>query len=98
MAWAYLVLFNDKVGTRTEVQQFLNTIPEVTYWYGCMPNSVFAISNLTAGQLSDALKSRFGTGNGQRFFVTEVHQDRQGWMPKQVWHLLKNPDSPRLRE
>jgi hypothetical protein len=96
MSWAYLIIFNEKVGTRKEVQAFIDTIPEITYWYGCVPQSIFCISSLTAGQLSDKLKDRYGTSGGQRFFVTEVHQDRQGWMPKQVWHMLKNPDEPRL--
>jgi len=94
--WAYLLVFNEKVGPRKTVQEFLDTLPEVTYWYGCMPSAVFLTSTSTAGQLSEKMKARFGTGTGQRFFITEVHSDRQGWLPKNVWHMLKNPDNPRL--
>ena len=94
--WAYLIIFNDKVGTRSDVQSFLDTLPEVTYWYGCMANSVFFTATVGAGYVSDQIKEKFGTDAGQRFFITEVHNDRQGWMPKNVWHLLKNPENPRL--
>lgn len=96
MTWAYLLVFNEKVGTRGPVQEFLNTIPEVTYWYGCFPGAIFLTSTLPAGQISDKIKAHFGTDSGQRWFITEVHQDRQGWAPKQVWHMLKNPANPRL--
>jgi hypothetical protein len=94
--WAYLLIFNDAVGARKEVQEFLDTLSEVTYWYGCMPNSVFLTATVPAGTISDKIQARFGTGSGQRFFLTEVHPDRQGWMPKAVWHLLKDPSDPRL--
>lgn len=96
MTWAYLIIFNEKVGARKEVQQFLDAIPEITYWYGCMPHAIFCTSTLSAGELSEKFKERYGTDDGQRFFITEVHSDRQGWMPKQVWHMLKNPRDPRL--
>ncbi len=97
MNWAYLLIFNDEVGTRQEVLDFLDSVKEITYWYVCMPHAVFFTSTLTAGGISDLFKQRFGTDKGQRFFITEVHKDRQGWLPKQVWHMLKNPDDPRLK-
>ena len=30
MPWAYLLVFNAEVGSRAEVQEFLDNIPEVT--------------------------------------------------------------------
>lgn len=96
MTWAYLITFNGKVGTRSIVQEYLTTIPEVTYWYGCLPNTIFLTSTLSAGELSDKIKDNFGTGGGQRWFIAEVGSDRQGWLPKEVWHMLKNPANPRL--
>jgi hypothetical protein len=96
MTWAYLIVFNNKIGDRKSFQNFLDTIPEITYWYGCLPNAVFLTSTLTAGQISDKVRSHFGTQDGQRWFVTEVHNDRQGWLPKEVWHMLKNPTDPKM--
>lgn len=98
MSWAYLLVFNASVGSRKEVQQLLDAMPEVTYWYGCLPNGIFLTSTLTARQISENLKERCGTSSGQRWFITQVHDDREGWLPKEAWHVLKNPDSPRMQE
>lgn len=98
MTWAYLIAFNEKLGTRTEVQEFLDDVPEVTYWYGCMPNCVFFTSTLAAGSIAKLVKSRFGTDAGQRFLVAEVHDDREGWLPKKAWHIFRNPEKPRKEE
>lgn len=96
MNWAYLLVFNEKLGARKAVIEFLNTLPEVTYWYACFPNSIFLTSNVTAGSLAEKIKAEFGTDNQQRFFITEVSPDKQGWMPKQAWHLINNPESPHM--
>ena len=98
MTWAYLLVFNDKLGTRDQVKDFIDKLPEVTYWYYCLPHAMFLTATGSAGHISDELKRQFGTEDGKRWFITEVHQDRQGWLPKQVWHMLKNPKSPRLPE
>ena len=98
MAWAYLIVFDDDLGSRNDVQKLLDNIPEVTYWYSCMPNVIFLTSTVNAQTLADKVHERFGRGRGKRFLVTEVHQDRQGWLPKKVWHMFKHPDNPRSKE
>lgn len=98
MIWAYLIVFNERLGTRKDVQEFLDTLPEVTYWYSCMPNCVFLTSSLSAGEIADSIRANFGTEAGQRFLVVEVHDDRQGWLPKKAWHIFRNPQNPRPEE
>lgn len=98
MTWAYIILFNDELGTRKAVQDFLDNEPQVTYWLSCMPNCVFFTSSLTADQMAKKVRSKFGTGNGQRFLVVEAHKDRQGWLPKKAWHMFRNPEDPILPE
>jgi hypothetical protein len=98
MKWAYLLVFNSRMGTRGDVTSFLDADPNVTYWYACLPSSVFLISTDTAGVISERLREHFGDKRGYRFFITEVSSDRNGWVPKQVWHMLKNVDDPRLPE
>ena len=95
-AWAYLVLFNEKLGKREDLTSFLDTLPEVTYWYACLPNAVFFTATVNAASISKKIQDHFGTGEGQRFLVSEVHDDRQGWLPKTAWHMFKNPENPKL--
>ncbi|WP_140419300.1 hypothetical protein [Sphingobium sp. Z007] len=94
--WSYIIVFNDKVSPRAGVQEFLDEIPEVTYWYACLPNCIFAASSLTAGGLAEKIKKKFGTSAGQRFLVSEIADDKQGWLPKQAWQLLNHPANPTL--
>ena len=98
MTWAYLIIFNDRLGSREEVIEFLDSAPEVTYWYSCMPMCLFFTSTLTAAQMARRVRKRFGSDAGQRFLVSEVHEDRQGWLPKKAWHLFRHPNSPRLED
>ena len=95
MTWAYLIVFSDKLGTRDDVQNFLDSLPEVIYWYSCIPMCVFFTSTLPAQSLAEKVMEQFGSSLGQRFLITEVHHDRQGWLPKQAWHLFQNPGNPR---
>lgn len=94
----YLIIYNDKFSPkRKPVTDYLDTLPEVTYWYACMSHSIFAISTIDAQTLSDKLKKNFGVSPGVYLMVLEIGADRQGWMPKQVWHMIRNLESPRLR-
>ena len=97
MTWAYILVFNSAVGTREQVLKFIDTIPEITYWYACLPNCVFLTSTLSAKGISRRIKDKFGSEGEQQFFVTEVHEDRQGWLPKAVWHMFREPNDPRLK-
>ncbi len=93
--WAYLIVFGATLGTRKQVLDFLDEQDEVTYWYGCLPNCVFLTSTLTASALARRVRERFGD---HRFLVAEVHEDRNGWLPKAAWHLFRSPEEPRLDE
>lgn len=94
--WPYLMVFNDKLATRKEVQDFLDTLPEVTYWYACLPSSVFFTATVGAGDISKKVREVLSKDEGARFFITEVPADKQGWMPKNVWRLVNHPEEPRL--
>lgn len=94
---AYIVVFTPSYAERQRVQDFLDTVPEVTYWYACLPYCVFLTSTLSANELSDKFNSRFGTEHGN-YIIMEANSNRQGWMPENVWHLLRSPFSPRLNK
>ena len=93
MVWAYLIVFSEALGSRKQVQKFLDDQSEVSYWYSCLPNCVFFTSSLGASDLAGRVRSHFH--NDGRFLITEVHEDRQGWLPKAVWHLIRHPKDPR---
>ena len=93
MAWAYLIVFSKTLGSRKEVQDFLEEQSEVSYWYSCLPNCVFFTSSLVAEELADRVRGHFD--NDGRYLITEVHEDREGWLPKAAWRLFRHPKDPR---
>ena len=94
---AYVVMFTQSYAERQQVQDFLDTVREVTYWYASLPYCVFFTATLTANELSQRFNAHFGTTHGN-YLIMEASQNRQGWMTEGAWHLLGNPDSPRLEK
>ena len=92
--WCYLLVFNEAFDAG-RIRDFIDEQSDISYWVKALPNSLFLVSTLSAGQISTRIENKFGTAQGLRFFVTEVHSDRQGRLPASVWYMLKHPDSPR---
>ena len=96
MNWAYQITFNGQLCSRDELTKFLDSVSDISYWYTCLPFCVFFSSSLTAQEISDKIKTRFESYKvGGRFLVTEVHKDRQGWLPPKAWKIFKDADNPK---
>jgi hypothetical protein len=91
MKKAYLFAFSNTLGTQKELENTLNSIPEVITWRYDMPNAFYVISNADAGVLSDAIRERTKNTNG-RFIITEIPENRQGWLTNESWHLIRNKE------
>jgi hypothetical protein len=91
---SYVIVISSELGTRDELQDFLDSIYEVTYWYACLPNCIFYTSSITMTDLTEKIRVRFGD---KRFFITECIYDSNGWLPKEAWHLIQHPDNPILK-
>lgn len=90
MKWAYILVFDDALGTRKEIQEFLDKRPEVLNWYACMSNAIFLVSERTASGLQ-AIMKEFSVGKNARFVIVDANTDRDGWLPKAAWEFLRNP-------
>ncbi len=88
--WAYILVFDDALGTRKEIQEFLNTRSEVLNWYACMSNAIFIVSNMTAGGLQSIIKE-FNAGKNANFIILDVKTDRDGWLPRKAWDFMATP-------
>jgi len=72
--WTYLLVFDDAVGTRREVLDFLDRQPEILNWYTCLSNAVFIVSTKTASELTSLFRS-FTSDKG-RFVILDTDTDR----------------------
>src|SRR5436309_3525453 len=88
MKKAYLFAFSNTLGTQKEMENVLNSIPEVITWRYDMPHAFYIISEADAKTLTDAIRQRAPKG---RFIVTEIpEENRQGWLTGESWYLIKN--------
>jgi hypothetical protein len=92
---ALLIATSNPFATRQQIQEYLNTVPEITYWYACLPQCIFCTSSLTAAELAKRLETHFGHAKGRRFLVVRVTKDCQGRLPTQAWQMFADPDNPR---
>lgn len=86
MARAYVLIYSDMLGTREEVRDFIDGIPEITFWRYDLPNTFYLVSELSADELSDVVQGL--NRKRARFLVIEVGSNKQGWLPRETWSVL----------
>src|SRR5207248_2865651 len=82
---AYVIVTSPAFAERAALQAFLDTVPEVRFWYACLPQCVFCTSALSARELTTKLRAQFGDG---LFLVLTVSGPMDGILPRQAWQLL----------
>ena len=85
MTRAYLLVFSRLLGTKDEVREALNTIPEVVTWRRDFPQVFYLLSDADSQTLARAIKERFPKG---RFLVSEIAGNKYGWLPKDSWSFI----------
>jgi len=91
---SYVLILGSNFVSREQAQAILDNIPEVTHWYACLPNCIFFTSSLNAQQLADRFISLTLFSQNRRFLIMEANSNRQGWLPRRAWTLLRFPDRP----
>lgn len=85
--WAYIVVFDDSIHRKNMIDA-LDTMSGVGNWYACMPNAVFAVSNVSAGTLSKRIREAIEV---KHLIVLDMETDHQGWLPKKAWEFINTP-------
>ena len=90
---AYLFIYSSSVGTREEVRDYIDELPEILNWRYDIPHAFYLITESSADEITDKILD-FAGGDG-RFLITEVTENSQGWLPKRTWRLLnEKPSAP----
>lgn len=93
----YIITFGESLGTRQEITDALDKIPEVTYWFAPFPHGVLFTSTLDAGELAKRIEKLFPNARSGKWIIAPVDQyESQGRLPEKGWHLIANPQAPRL--
>lgn len=87
----YLFCFNATMGSRQQVVDFLDTLPQILNWYAPLPQSIILISDQPARTLRELIHNRYP----QSFFIiTEIQsKGADGWLPKAAWDFINRPRS-----
>lgn len=88
MKKAYLLIYDDKLGTREEIKGFLDRMPIVETWRYDMPNMFYIISIYTAKQIAEQIRELSGAKG--KFIITENTENSYGWLNSDSWYLLQN--------
>lgn len=82
----YLFIYSGDVGTREEVRDYIDEVPEILNWRYDIPYAFYLVSECSADEIADIILDH--TGGEGRFLVAEVTENSQGWLPKRTWRLL----------
>ncbi|MEW8050750.1 MAG: hypothetical protein AB2809_10265 [Candidatus Thiodiazotropha sp.] len=96
MKKAYILIYNDIVGTRAQVKEYVDSMSEVWTWRYDMPHVFYIISTYSAEKLTDAFRKK--TGDKGRFMFSEVNDNYQGLMLEETWYLLNNKHNKPKKE
>ena len=83
---AYLLIYSGGVGTRQEVQDYIDDLPEILNWRYDIPHAFYLISESDADKITERILEF--TGGDGRFLITEVAENSQGWLPRGAWRFI----------
>ena len=83
---AYLFIYSSDVGSRDEVRDYIDQLPEILNWRYDIPHAFYLVSESGADEITDKVLSF--TGGDGRFLIAEVPENSQGWLPRDTWRLL----------
>ncbi len=87
MTRVYLLIYNNLLESSL-IKEWANRSELVTTWRTDLPNCFYLVSEASARALSNELRAR--TGKQGRYLISEVSENRQGFLPPETWYLFKN--------
>lgn len=85
---AYILLYGDQVA-REVVRAWADSCDLVYTWRYDLVGSIYLISAYSAKELAEQFRE-FCAPAKVRFLVTEVTENRWGWMPPETWYLFRH--------
>lgn len=89
--WTYLLVYNDACGTYEQVKRFIDSQESILNWHRVLPHSFILVSDKTATHLTEIFKQLTNGKNAARFLILDTNTDRNGWLPRRSWELMKKP-------
>jgi hypothetical protein len=88
MRKCYLLVHSVRAASHDQMKNILSSIPEVITWRTDIPRCFYVISEKSAAELTSLIRSK--TSKLGRFIVSEIGDNRNGWLTGESWYLIKN--------
>lgn len=93
MRKSFLLIYDDRAGSRDAVKAMLDSIPQILNWrYDTIPNVFYLVSESDAFALSDLIKAKLSQECS--FLVCEVTNAKQGYLIPNTWKILNEKNLP----
>ena len=89
MRKSYLLVYSNKVGSRSTVKNTLDSMDEVNTWRYDLDNCFIVVSESSAKELSQSFRS-FSEHKTGRFIFSEIPSNNWGWLSSRAWFLIKH--------
>jgi len=76
------VLVLSSAYNKDEVSKFLDTKPEINFWFSSLPSSIFIKTEISSRAISELIREQFGV---ELHFITEVSPNYWGSLSKDLW-------------
>jgi hypothetical protein len=90
MKKCYLLAHSSAAASHAQMKTILNTIDEVVHWRSEMACVFFVVSEKSASDLTKLIRAQ--SGDKGRFIISEITQNRNGWITKDSWYMINNKE------
>jgi hypothetical protein len=91
----YLLAYSDALGSREQVKAYLNSMEEVAFWRYDLPHMFYIMSDASSKALAQRLRTI--SGEKGRFIISEITENRFGWLSPESANLIMSKAFPRKR-
>lgn len=87
----YAYLFTHNTFRSRDLASFFDETESIEHWVKFLPMAFILVSEESASEISVRVREAF---NGEiNFIIVDTSAGRAGWIPRNVWDILKNPNN-----
>ena len=90
MKKVYVLIYSDNYATRDQIKEWANKSTVIHTWRYDLPNCIYLVSDKSAAEIDKAIEDTFGRRG--RYLITEITENRQGFLPMDTWHLFSHKE------
>lgn len=82
----YILIYNNSSEDKNKIENLLNFTKGIIKWRSDINGAYFIWSIMEANEIADIIISQIPN---ERFFISEINENRQGWLPNEAWAFTK---------